>query len=121
AQAWFAAMGQLGTEKLRIFTLSEIGSEATAQNLAAREARGDYLVMLSPHSIIHQADWLETLLNHAQRPEVGIVGPRIINPQGNVLYAGMVLGMEGVAGRPFFNFHAGSNSYMQRLQVTQNW
>ncbi|KTC18265.1 glycosyl transferase family 2 [Pseudomonas marginalis ICMP 11289] len=121
AQAWFAAMGQLGTEKLRIFTLSETGSEATAQNMAAREARGDYLVMLSPHSIIHQADWLETLLNHAQRPEVGIVGPRIINPQGNVLYAGMVLGMEGVAGRPFFNFAAASNSYMQRLQVTQNW
>lgn len=121
ARDWFAAMDQLGTDKLRILTLSEVQSDATALNVAAGQARGDYLVMLSPYAIIHQAGWLEALLNHAQRPEVGVVGPRIINPQGNVLYAGMVMGMEGLAGRPFFNYPAGSSSYMQRLQLTQNW
>ncbi|RMT80102.1 glycosyltransferase [Pseudomonas viridiflava] len=121
ARSWFAAMGQLGTDKLRILALSEAGSDATAQNFAAGQARGDYLVMLSPHAIIHQPDWLEALLNHAQRPEVGVVGPRIISPQGNVLYAGMVMGMEGLAGRPFFNYPANASGYMQRLQLTQNW
>ncbi|EPN55848.1 glycosyl transferase family protein, partial [Pseudomonas syringae pv. actinidiae ICMP 18807] len=73
-------------------------------NLAARHANGDYLLMLSPHAVLHQADWLQGLLNHAQRPEVGIVGPRILTPQGNILYAGMVMGMDGLAGRPFINY-----------------
>ncbi|WP_164705572.1 hypothetical protein, partial [Pseudomonas viridiflava] len=59
--------------------------------------------------------------NHAQRPDVGIVGPRILNPQGTILYSGMVMGMEGLAGRPFINFPAGARGYMQRLQLTQNW
>ncbi|RMV73482.1 Glycosyl transferase, group 2 protein [Pseudomonas caricapapayae] len=121
ARAWFTAMGELGSDKLRIYSLSEPVSEARAQNLAAGHANGDYLVMLSPHAVLHQADWLQGMLNHAQRPEVGIVGPRIVNPQGNILYAGMVMGMEGLAGRPFFNFSAGASSYMQRLQLTQNW
>ncbi|WP_122815471.1 glycosyltransferase family 2 protein, partial [Pseudomonas viridiflava] len=43
ALAWFAAMGELGSDKLRIFSLSETVSEACAQNHAARQARGDYL------------------------------------------------------------------------------
>ncbi|MEE4180598.1 glycosyltransferase [Pseudomonas viridiflava] len=121
ALAWFAAMGELGSDKLRIFSLSETVSEACAQNHAARQARGDYLLMLSPHAIIHQTDWLLGLVNHAQRPDVGIVGPRILNPQGTILYSGMVMGMEGLAGRPFINFPAGARGYMQRLQLTQNW
>ncbi|WP_038817663.1 glycosyltransferase family protein, partial [Pseudomonas syringae] len=37
------------------------------------------------------------------------------------LYAGMVMGMDGLAGRPFINYPAGSSSYMQRLQLTHNW
>ncbi|WP_024678171.1 glycosyltransferase [Pseudomonas syringae] len=120
-RAWFAAMSELGSDKLRIYSLTEPGSEASAQNLAARHASGDYLLMLSPHAVLHQADWLQGLLNHAQRPEVGIVGPRILTPQGSILYAGMVMGMDGLAGRPFINYPAGSSSYMQRLQLTQNW
>ncbi|WP_038818477.1 glycosyltransferase, partial [Pseudomonas syringae] len=83
-RAWFAAMSELGSDKLRIYSLTEPGSEASAQNLAARHANGDYLLMLSPHAVLHQADWLQGLLNHAQRPEVGIVGPRILTPQGNI-------------------------------------
>jgi len=121
ARNWFAAMGQLGTDKLRIISLVEAASEATAQNVAAAQARGEYLLMLSPHAVLHQADWLERLLNHAQRPEVGIVGARILGLQGDILSAGMVLGMEGLAGRPFLSFSADANSYMQRLQLSQNW
>lgn len=121
AQAWFAAMGQLGSDKLQILSLSDAGSEAAAQNHAARHARGDYLLMLSPHAVIYQADWLQGMVSHAQRPEVGIVGPRILNPQGTILYAGMVMGMDGLAGRPFINFPAQARGYMQRLQLTQNW
>ncbi|MBX8567102.1 glycosyltransferase [Pseudomonas cichorii] len=121
AQAWFAAMGELGSEKLRIFASPDADNEAATQNFAASHARGQYLVTLSPHALIHQAEWLDELLNHAQRPEVGIVGSRILNPQGNILYAGMVLGLEGLAGRPFVNSPVGSSGYMQRLQLTQNW
>jgi glycosyltransferase involved in cell wall biosynthesis len=121
AQAWFAAMAGLDSDKLRVLRAPDGDNEAATFNFAAREARGDYLLMFSPHAVVVQSDWLEALLNHAQRPEVGIVGPSIQDAQGNVLYAGMVLGMEGIAGKPFINASASSGGYMQRMQLTQNW
>ncbi|QXG39482.1 glycosyltransferase [Pseudomonas viridiflava] len=122
AQAWFTAMDQLGSDRLKILTMTHGAShEAAAQNFAAQEARGQYLVMLSPYSIIRQAEWLDRLLNYALRPEVGIVGPRMLDPQGMIVYTGMVMGMEGLAGRPFFNMAPDASGYMQRLQLTQNW
>jgi hypothetical protein len=42
-------------------------------------------------AVITQADWLDELLNHAQRPEVGVVGAKLFNPDGCVLHAGLIL------------------------------
>lgn len=121
ARAWFSAMAELGSDKLRIFTQSQADNQAAAYNLAAQQARGDYLVWLSPYAVIHQPDWLQGLLNHAQRPEVAVTGPRILDPQGRVVSAGMVLGMDGVAGSPALGAELSAPGYMHRLQVAHNW
>lgn len=118
---WLAAMAELGSDKLRIVTADEQGNEAQVRNSAARQARGDYLLLLSPFCVIHDAAWLDELLNHAQRPEVAIVGPRTLNLQGQVIDTGLVLGLDGLAGRPFANEQPTAGGYMQRLQVVQNW
>lgn len=120
AQRWFSAMGALGSEKLRIFATPD-DNDAKALNLAGQQARGDYLLMLSPHAVICDADWISGLLNHALRAEVGVVGPRIVNAQGLNLYAGLVLGMDGIAGRPGLNSELTDRGYLQRLQLAQNW
>jgi glycosyltransferase involved in cell wall biosynthesis len=121
AKAWFAAMGELGSDKLRVLQSPHSDNEAASFNFAAQHARGEYLLMLSPHAVIYDENWLNGLLNHAQRPEVGVVGSRVLNAQGTIVYAGMVLGMDGVAGRPFIHSPAASTGYMQRLQLAQNW
>jgi len=36
-----------------------------------------------------QDDWLDALLEHAQRSEVGIVGPQLLYPTRKVQHAGM--------------------------------
>lgn len=48
------------------------------------------ICFLSGDSAIVDSDWLENLLNHAQRPEVGAVGPKIINADGKIQSAGLV-------------------------------
>lgn len=121
AQQWFAAMSELNSDKLRVLAAPDADNDAATLNFAASHARGEYLVTLSAHSTIYDPEWLEAMLNHAQRPEVGGVGARILNPQGAIQYAGLVLGMEGLAGKPFVNSAADSAGYMQRLQLAQNW
>lgn len=118
---WLQAMAELGSETLRIFLRPEGGSDAQVKNFAVQQARGEYLLLLSPYCVLHDERWLDELLNHGQRPEVGIVGPRTLNLQGNVIDAGLVLGLNGLAGRAFINETVTSGGYMQRLQVVQNW
>jgi len=63
-------------------------------NLAASEARGEYLVLMSDRSQVSSPGWIESLLNQAQRPEVGVVGCQMHDGAGYVSHAGYEL-LEG--------------------------
>ena len=55
---------------------------ATANNQAIREARGRYVLVLNPDTLL-QEDTLRTLVSFMDaRPSAGAVGPRILNPDG---------------------------------------
>lgn len=118
---WLAAMSQLGSDMLRVLSYSRAVDEAAIHNFAALHARGEYLLLLSARSMICSSDWLDELLNHAQRPEVGVVGAKLLNLQGAIVKAGLVLGMQGPASSPFVGESATARGYLQRLQVVQNW
>jgi GT2 family glycosyltransferase len=45
--------------------------------------------------------WVEPLVAHAQRPEVGAVAPLLLRPDGRVQHAGAAIGIHGTAGHPF--------------------
>ncbi|WP_143514996.1 MULTISPECIES: glycosyltransferase [unclassified Pseudomonas] len=57
-------------------------------NLAARHSQGEYLVLLSERCQVVTPAWMETLLNQAQRPEVGVVGARLVDADGRIAHAG---------------------------------
>ncbi|MFJ4396563.1 glycosyltransferase [Pseudomonas sp. NPDC089396] len=119
-QAWLLALAELGLTQLRVIQAGP-ASQAEALNLAALQATGSYLLLISPQAAIIEADWLEQMLNHAQRPEVGIVGARILSPEGKTTHCGLVLGLHGTAASPFANASLGNAGYMQRLHVDQNY
>ncbi|WP_237887030.1 glycosyltransferase [Pseudomonas sp. PGPR40] len=118
---WLAAMAQLGAAMLRVLRYAGDANDAAIRNFAASLAHGEYLLLLSPQAVICDSDWLDELLNHAQRPEVGVVGARILSPQGSIVSAGLILGLTESVGSPFAGEAADSRGYMQRLHVTQNW
>lgn len=118
---WLRAMAQLGGAMLRVLPYAGPHSQAALINSAARQAHGDYLLLLSPGALICSGDWLDELLNQAQRPEVGVVGARILAADGSILHAGQVLGMAGPVSSPFVGEAMDARGYMQRLQVVQNW
>ncbi|WPN56510.1 TIGR00180 family glycosyltransferase [Pseudomonas sp. P9_31] len=89
-------------------------------NLAYREAKGEYLLLLAADAEVVNANWIELLLNQAQRPEVGVVGAKLIDREGNVTQAGLILGLNAGLGSPFVGEKKDSRGYMQRLVVEQN-
>jgi len=71
-------------------------------NIAADATDGEFLLFLNDDIEITQPDWLDALLEHVQRPEVGVVGPQLLYPGDKVQHAGMFLGTS--VGRHAFRF-----------------
>ncbi len=92
-------------------------------NRAARQARGDYLLFLNDDievpapDLRHASDWLHGLVEHAQRPEIGVVGPQLLYPDGRVQHAGMFLAR--AAARHAFRFYPRDEAGPFGLALTQ--
>lgn len=116
---WLAALEQMQEAKLRV--LRPTASESAAQLAAAAEqAIGDYVLLLSPDTAVVSQHWLDELLNHGQRGEVGVVGAKLLSAEGKIAHAGLLLGLQGPVGAPFMGQALDAAGYMQRLQVDQN-
>jgi GT2 family glycosyltransferase len=75
---------------------------AAGANAGAAAAQGDYLLFLDNDTHVVQDDWLTRMMAQAQRPDVGIVGPRLAYPESARLqHAPWVLGVRGTAGTPW--------------------
>lgn len=70
-------------------------------DFAARHVTTPYIAFINDDVTVVEANWLEAMLEHAQRPEVGVVGAKLLYPDGSIQHAGVVLGIGGVAGHAF--------------------
>ncbi|MBF4207561.1 glycosyltransferase [Pseudomonas donghuensis] len=118
-QGWLSAMSELGSDQLRIIRISAAGGPQQF-NQASEQARGNYLLLLDAGCMMFDAQWLTEMMSQAQRPEVGIVGPKMCNSSGMIVSAGLLLGLHGPAGSPFFAQMVDSSGYMNRLVAVQN-
>jgi ADP-heptose:LPS heptosyltransferase/GT2 family glycosyltransferase len=71
-------------------------------NIGAQAAHGDFLLFLNDDIEVLDAYWLDALLEHAQQPDVGVVGPQLLYPDRRVQHAGIFLTNSG--GRHAFRF-----------------
>ncbi|WP_152664411.1 glycosyltransferase [Stutzerimonas chloritidismutans] len=116
---WLLALAELQEAKLRVVQPAS-QNMATMLNEAANQASGDYLLFLAPDTATLEEDWLDNLLNHAQRAEVGGVGGRLLTPDGKIAQGMQILGLQGPLGNPYIGEKIDEPGYMQRLQVDQN-
>ena len=121
AKNWLATVESWNDSKIKVLRYPDSFNYSAINNMAAQVARGEYLVLLNNDTAILQADWLDQLLNHALRPEVGVVGAKLLYSDGRIQHAGVVLGLNGPADHPFIGEPMDSPGYMNRLQVDQNY
>lgn len=74
---------------------------AALNNAAAAESDADVIALVNNDVQFVERGWLEPVLAHAQRAEVGAVGPLLVRPDGRVQHAGAAIGLHGTAGHPF--------------------
>ncbi|MFP3923914.1 glycosyltransferase family 2 protein [Pseudomonas sp. W5-36] len=120
ALEWLARIDALGSAQVRVLRYPHPFNYSRINNVAAAQARGEYLVLLNNDTAIVHSRWLDELLNHALRPEVGVVGAKLLFPNGRMQHAGVRLGMDGPAGHQHIGEPSHIQGYMQRVQVDQD-
>jgi len=117
---WLASIESLQSERIRVLHHRQALSHSELINSAASQAQGEYLLLLADNASILHADWLHNLLNHALRPEVGIVGARMLAEDGSLLNAGIIVGLQGAAQAITGGEPLAAASYLPRLETEQN-
>jgi glycosyltransferase involved in cell wall biosynthesis len=89
-------------------------------NFAVQHAKGELLLFMNNDMEIIASDWLDAMVEHGQRSEVGVVGAKLLYPDGRLQHAGVVLGFGGVAGHAFKYFPGDDRTYFHLPQVVRN-
>lgn len=89
-------------------------------NIGAAHAQGEYLLFLNNDTEVITEEWLAAMLEHAQHPSVGVVGAKLLYPNGTIQHAGVVLGHAGMAGHAFWYLPADDPGYFDLAQVVRN-
>ena len=111
----------LASEQIRVLRYAKPFNYSAMNNQAALQARGEYLLLLNNDTAVLEPEWLDAMLEHAQRPEVGVVGAKLLFPDGRIQHAGVVMGLDKVAGHPFIGSASEAGGYMHRLKFDQNY
>ncbi|MFT3780989.1 MAG: glycosyltransferase family 2 protein [Nibricoccus sp.] len=77
---------------------------SSINNRAAGAARGDIIGFLNNDLEAISSGWLDELVSHAVRPDIGVVGAKLYYPDMRIQHAGVITGLGGVAGHAFKNF-----------------
>jgi len=107
--------------KHRVLNYSGPFNFSAINNFAVEQTDNPWLLFLNNDTEVIDGDWLTTMAEHIQRPEVGAVGPRLLYPDDTVQHGGIVVGVGGIAEHAFRGFPAEAPGVCRQLQVTRNY
>ena len=108
-------------ERFRCCELDIPFNYSKINNYAVQQATGDYLLFLNNDTEVIVPDWIEAMLEQAQRPSVGAVGALLLYPDDTIQHAGVVIGLGGVAGHSHYFLPANTPGYFGRAMTVNNY
>ncbi|MFC1751378.1 glycosyltransferase, partial [Pseudomonadota bacterium] len=94
---------------------------AAINNFAAKQAKGEILVLLNNDVEIITPNWIEAMLEHAQRSDVGAVGAKLLFPDDTVQHAGTLIGVGGIANHAFLKQLSSDHGYFGQTDLIKNY
>ena len=89
-------------------------------NFGATLANGSILGLMNNDIEIINDDWLEEMVSHAYRDDIGCVGAKLYYPDETIQHAGIILGIGGIADHGHKHFSRNEHGYCSRLKLVQN-
>lgn len=93
---------------------------STINNFGFKFAKGDYIMLLNNDVELITPDIFQSMLGFCIRPEVGIVGAKLLYNDHTVQHAGVLVGAGGLADHVFKGIHEDDPGYMGRAISSQD-
>ena len=84
-------------------------------NLAAKQAKHEMLCLLNNDIEVISPEWLSEMAHFLARDDVGCVGAKLYYPNNTIQHAGVVLGINGVAGHIYKHCPRDAEGYDKHL------
>lgn len=106
--------------RVRVLEYDHPFNFSAINNFGVEHARGSVVGLINNDVEVINDDWLDEMVGHACRPDIGCVGARLYYSNDTLQHAGVILGLGGVAGHSHKHFHRDHPGYFHRLQLVQN-
>lgn len=107
--------------KIKVLKYPKAFNYSAINNFAARHSNGDIIGLINNDIEAINPQWLELMVAHALRDDIGCVGAKLLYPDERVQHAGVVIGYGGGAGHAHKYFPRYHPGYMKRLSATNNY
>ncbi len=95
-------------------------SYSAMNNAAATQSAAPLLLFLHDDTTMADPEWLQAMVEHGCRPEVGAVGARLLHPDRSIQHSGVTIGIFGVCGHVFRGWPSQAASYGELAETTRN-
>ena len=94
---------------------------AAKANFAVAVCRTEHLVLLNDDMEVINADWLTSLLELSQNPELGAVGARLLHADGTLQHVGCLIGVNGGSAHVYHSFPGDFVGYNGFTHLIRNY
>ncbi|MDB6148455.1 MAG: glycosyl transferase family 2, partial [Spartobacteria bacterium] len=114
-------LSELRQRGIKILNYTRPFNYSAINNAAVKDARGDLVCFLNNDMEVITPEWLEEMVSHALRPEIGAVGAKLYFPDETLQHTGIILGLGGPAGHVLYKFNGNTGGYYNRARLVCNY
>jgi tetratricopeptide (TPR) repeat protein/GT2 family glycosyltransferase len=119
--AIFETWEQREPERFKCYRFDMPFNYSQLTNYGVSKAKGDYILLLNNDTEIITSDWIEAMVEQAQRPTIGVVGAILLYPDDTIQHAGVVVGLGGAAGHSHKYYPLDHVGYANQLACVNNY
>jgi O-antigen biosynthesis protein len=109
------------TPQIRMLRIDAPFNYSALNNAAVKVAKGELIALVNNDIEVISPDWLNEMVSHALRPDVGAVGARLWFPDDTLQHGGVVLGVHGWAAHAHNHLPRGSLGYQGRMALVSEF
>lgn len=110
----------VGNSRITVLRYDQPFNYAALNNFAVKHVDAQLVGLINNDVEVISPDWLDEMVMHAWRPEIGCVGAKLYYGDGRIQHAGVILGAGGGTAHSHRYFPGDADGYCGRLKLVQN-